>query len=208
MVAQDPCGHVRAWCERQRLILLGIRTWGPNVGAMSAMYVHGRARTKLSRAMDALESQSLRGICLCGSLGSSTRCRHADTRGGVHYAGQVQVPSHWQQLLGNYGGLPRFTPSNYTIWKKQKRADQFQQSPMHGRLQFIRDAGEVESWLDSWLHWQRHSELDLKNTYRVQWLDYSFGLFIFINCDYSYSSIAWDWFGMQPLRNKEHKWNG
>ena len=39
MVAQDPSGHVCAWCERQRLILLGIRTWGPNVGAMSAMYV-------------------------------------------------------------------------------------------------------------------------------------------------------------------------
>ena len=110
MVAQDPSGHVCAWCERQRLILLGIRTRGPNVGAMSAMYVHGRARTKLSRAMDALESQSLRGICLCGSPVSSTRCRHADTRGGVHSqaAGQVQAPS---QLLGNYGGLPRFTPS-------------------------------------------------------------------------------------------------
>ena len=62
VLAQDPSGQVCAWCERQRRVLLGIRTWGPNVGAMSAMYVHGRARTKLSRAMDAvtdaLESQS------------------------------------------------------------------------------------------------------------------------------------------------------
>ncbi len=112
MVAQDPSGHVCAWCERQRLRLLGIRTWGPNVGAMSAMYVHGRARTKLSRAMDALESDGLRDICLCGSPVSSTRCRHADTRGGVHYAVQVEAPS---QLLGIYGGLPRFTPFNYKI---------------------------------------------------------------------------------------------
>ena len=112
MVTQDPTGHVCAWCERQRLVLLGIRTWAPNVGAMAAMYVHGRARTKLSRAMEALESQTLRGICLCGSLASSTRCRHADTRGGVHSAVQVQAPS---QVLGNYGGLPRFTPSNYKI---------------------------------------------------------------------------------------------
>jgi hypothetical protein len=55
---------------------------------------------------------------------------------------QVEAPS---QLLGIYGGLPRFTPSNYKIWKKQKRADECQQSPMHGRLQFIRDADEVES---------------------------------------------------------------
>jgi hypothetical protein len=63
-------------------------------------------------SMDALESHGLRGICLCGSPVSSTRCRHADTRGGVHYAVQVEAPS---QLLGIYGGLPRFTPSNYKI---------------------------------------------------------------------------------------------
>ncbi len=91
MVAQDPSGQVCAWCERQRFVLLGIRTWGPNAGAMSAMAVHGRARTKLSRAIDALESQRLRGICLCGSPVSSTRCRHAETSGCVHYAVQVQL---------------------------------------------------------------------------------------------------------------------
>ena len=52
MVAQDPSGQVCAWCERQRLILLGIRTWGPNAGLISAMAVHGRARTKLSRHLN------------------------------------------------------------------------------------------------------------------------------------------------------------
>ena len=114
VLAQDPSGQVCAWCVRQRRVLLGIRTCGPNVGAMPAMYVHGHARTKLSRAMDALESYGLWGICLCGSPVSSTRCRHADTRGGVHSAGQVQAPSQLE-LLGNYGGLPRFTPSNYKI---------------------------------------------------------------------------------------------
>ena len=115
VLAQDPSGQVCAWCVRQRRVLLGIRTCGPNVGAMPAMYVHGHARTKLSRAMDALESHGLRGICLCGSPVSSTRCRHADTRGGVHYAVQVEQVEVPSQLLSIYGGLPRCTPYNYKI---------------------------------------------------------------------------------------------
>ncbi len=51
----------------------------------------------------------------CGAFafeGALSPVWHAETRGGVHYAVQVQAPS---QLLGNYGGLPRFTPSNYKI---------------------------------------------------------------------------------------------
>jgi hypothetical protein len=113
-------------------------------------------RTKLSRAMDALETHRLRGIYLCRSPVSSTRCRHKDTRGGVHYAVQVQVQAP-SQLLCNYGGLPRFTPSNYKLCNTQKRVDKCKKSQC--MVSYNSFAIQVRLNHDCWRQWQRHVEI-------------------------------------------------
>ncbi len=63
----------------------------------------------------------------------------AEALSPARYAG-IQIPEAFTMQLSsspesticNYGGLPRFTPSNYEFCNTQKRADKCKESPVHG----------------------------------------------------------------------------